>query len=123
MKTTLAETIGRLDPTAVTRPIKRVDRTLKLTLAWLFAGWWSNKSDRTPEAVLVNVWPSVPAFGWAEISNDAVAPFARFPTVHNPLVNVPWPGVAPKNVRPAGKVSVSKTPVVSLGPLFRIVTV
>src|SRR5262249_52466052 len=55
----------------------------------------------------------------------AFAPWARDPTFHRPdfAVYVPWLGAALTRVRPAGKRSVTRTPVALAGPLSVSVTV
>ena len=57
----------------------------------------------------------------------ALAPEARLPTeqvtVPEALVQVPWLDDAETKVTPAGRVSVTVTPVAGLGPLFVATTV
>src|SRR5258708_2421083 len=51
-----------------------------------------------------------------------LAPLARLPTVQvtvpAALTQVPWPAVAELKLTPAGRVSVTTTPVAGLGPLL-----
>ena len=95
--------------------------TVALALAELFAGLGSFSF-----AVTVAEFVTVPvAFGFRTTSTVALAPLARLPIaqVACGLVQVPWLGVAPTNVVPAGEVSERTTPVAGEGPLLVMVRV
>ena len=78
-------------------------------------------SDSLPltVAVLVTVPTEV---GVTVIVIEALAPEASEPalqvTVPEALVQVPWEELAETNVTPAGRLSVTVTPVAGLGPLL-----
>jgi len=95
--------------------------TVALALAVLLAGLGSG-SVAVIVAVLVNV-PVV--FGFTTTITVALVPLARLPIVQvvNGLVQVPWLGVVPTNVPPAGSVSVRTTFVAGEGPLLVMVRV
>jgi len=57
-------------------------------------------------------------FTFAMRTKEALAPLARVPTVQVEPAQVPFVGVALTNVYPFGMLSVTATPVASLGPLF-----
>ena len=57
------------------------------------------------------------------ISNVSETPFARFPTVQVGAVQVPAEAAALTKAYPEGKLSITDTPVASLGPLFVTVKV
>jgi len=95
--------------------------TVALALAELFAGLGSfSFAAIAAELVTVPV-----AFGFSTTSTVALVPLDRFPIaqVDNGFVQVPWLGVAPTKVVPAGGVSVRITPVAGEGPLFVMVRV
>src|SRR5437870_5601539 len=111
---------------AVTGPVLVIDRSAEATIvvvadAVLLAVFGSGSLPLTV-AVLV----MVPAVAGAEalMVNVALAPTARLPT-EQVTVSAEFvrSEVAEPKVTPAGRVSVTTTPVAGLGPLFLAVTV
>ena len=114
-----------LDGLAVLAMETLVLETVTSTLSVLFEKSESNWSRVTRAAVLVRVEPWVPASGVAVISRVAALPAATDPTVHTPVPEsyVPWLGVEPVYVSPAGRESDTVMPEASSVPLFVAVTV
>src|SRR5437016_2018469 len=95
-------------------------RTRTETESRLLPGTLSVWSSALMAARFRIVVPPVPVLTVADSASVATLPFARLPTVHRPVpaVYVPRLGVLEEYVKPAGRRSVSFTPVAGWGPLF-----
>jgi hypothetical protein len=97
--------------------------TVVSSLAELFAGARSVMSELTVAWLVIRP----PSGERTPMSTPAPAPSATVPRSHVTVppssVQLPWVGFAASNVTPAGRVSVTVTPVASCGPVLSTLSV